>query len=373
MKIRLFFLLFFAILCSCSASENGEQMPEFRLESRSAMLDEGTISDIRLSVSYDSGVNWSEYSFSRDELGITLYSNDTTVVSIAAPGVLRAKVRGRASVRAVSKKTGQSATLSCRVVEEDEKAFLESDWTWKALARDAKCGTASVAMFDSVQNISVAEYPADKYTTTIAYNTGTGCLTTESAALKEGGSIAINGSFFDTSALVSAVTFLYGGEIVSTSTSSEATNRSTGAIGIAPDGKITIFPYISTEIAGWTSKFSTALASGPLLLQKGRPMVFKDRDFNNLRHPRTMMGLRGDGTVVFVVVDGRYSGKAAGMSIPEMAKLAQYLELDSAINLDGGGSSTLWTSEFGVLNYPCDNGKWDHLGQRRDPTVIVAK
>ena len=53
--------------------------------------------------------------------------------------------------------------------------------------------------------------------------------------------------------------------------------------------------------------------------------------------------------------------------------IASYLGMTDAINLDGGGSSTIWTSEAGVINYPYDNGKWDHDGCRRVPTVIIAK
>jgi len=372
MKVRLLFLSLFLAVCSCSAKADAEHKPEFRLEVSSVVLDQGDSYAVEVSTSDDGSV-WSAYSFDDNDLGISFASTDTNVVSVSKGGIMKAKLRGRAILKVSSCESGQIAKLSVRVVEEDERALLSSDWDWKDLDRGARCGYTSLTMFDSVQSISLAEYPESDYSTTIAYNTGKDCLTTEGAALKENASIAINGSFFDTSALVSAVTFLYGGEIITTSSSSEATNRSTGAIGIDSNGKLSIFPYVASSVANWSSNFTTALASGPLLLQNGRPMVFKDRDFNNLRHPRSMLGKTAEGKVVLVVVDGRFSGKAAGMTIPEMAKLAQYLELDQAINLDGGGSSALWTLKYGVLNYPSDNGTWDHSGLRRDPTVIIAK
>ena len=40
-------------------------------------------------------------------------------------------------------------------------------------------------------------------------------------------------------------------------------------------------------------------------------------------------------------------------------------------NLDGGGSSTLWIKESGVLNHPSDNGKFDNKGERRVANSII--
>ena len=47
--------------------------------------------------------------------------------------------------------------------------------------------------------------------------------------------------------------------------------------------------------------------------------------------------------------------------------------MTDAINLDGGGSSTLWTDETGVINHPYDNKKWDHAGERRVPNILIAR
>ena len=48
------------------------------------------------------------------------------------------------------------------------------------------------------------------------------------------------------------------------------------------------------------------------------------------------------------------------------------LGMTEAINLDGGGSTTLWSEETGVINHPYDNKKWDHVGERAVPNLIVA-
>jgi exopolysaccharide biosynthesis protein len=53
-----------------------------------------------------------------------------------------------------------------------------------------------------------------------------------------------------------------------------------------------------------------------------------------------------------------------------------WLGCTSSINFDGGGSTTLWVSGFpdgGVINYPTDNKKWDHEGQRKVANVVLIK
>lgn len=58
------------------------------------------------------------------------------------------------------------------------------------------------------------------------------------------------------------------------------------------------------------------------------------------RNPRTIAGRTASGQWVFVVIDGR-STSSVGATIPEAAQVAIGLGLTDAINLDGGGSSTL--------------------------------
>jgi len=71
------------------------------------------------------------------------------------------------------------------------------------------------------------------------------------------------------------------------------------------------------------------------------------------RHPRTAVGIRKDGTWVLVVVDGRQPQLSKGMTLAEIAAYMKSLDCQNAINLDGGGSSTLWY-EGHVVNSPSD-------------------
>ncbi len=74
----------------------------------------------------------------------------------------------------------------------------------------------------------------------------------------------------------------------------------------------------------------------------------------------------------FAVIDGRFP-LGIGMSISELQVLCESLGLYEAINLDGGGSSTLWNKETGVVNHPYDNKQFDHAGERVVPNVIIVK
>lgn len=71
------------------------------------------------------------------------------------------------------------------------------------------------------------------------------------------------------------------------------------------------------------------------------------------RNPRTAAGIREDGSLLLVVVDGRNPEHSIGASIPEMAGLMQHLGAVDAINLDGGGSSAM-VVEGELVSTPSD-------------------
>ena len=83
-------------------------------------------------------------------------------------------------------------------------------------------------------------------------------------------------------------------------------------------------------------------------------------------HPRTALGVATDGTVMLLTVDGRTSA-GDGITTPSLADLMLDLGAVDAINLDGGGSTTMWVENCwlnGVVNFPSDNGSADHDGGR---------
>jgi hypothetical protein len=76
--------------------------------------------------------------------------------------------------------------------------------------------------------------------------------------------------------------------------------------------------------------------------------------------PRTAIGVKTDGTVFFVVVDGRNRPQGMeGVKHKEMGEIMAYFGADRAYNLDGGGSSTMAlmdpeSEEYVILNTPSD-------------------
>lgn len=124
-----------------------------------------------------------------------------------------------------------------------------------------------------------------------------------------------------------------------------------------------------------------AIGAHPMLNQDGEPdaqvqegqRVFSATDW--AFNPRTALAHTTDGKVLLVTVDGR-TPAGAGMNTPELANwLDETFDVRSAINLDGGGSTTFvvngcWVgSSFGeagvrVFNAPSDNGLPDSNGAR---------
>jgi exopolysaccharide biosynthesis protein len=71
------------------------------------------------------------------------------------------------------------------------------------------------------------------------------------------------------------------------------------------------------------------------------------------KQPRTLAGVRADGTVLLVTVDGRRRGWSAGVTLVEAARVMRSLGARDALNLDGGGSSTMTVGRR-VVNRPSD-------------------
>lgn len=94
---------------------------------------------------------------------------------------------------------------------------------------------------------------------------------------------------------------------------------------------------------------TNAIGGGERLLAEGQ-IVTNGRSKD--RHPRSIIGWNKE-SLFLVVVDGRAPKVAFGMTYLELANLAKSLECTEALNLDGGGSSTLW-ADGKILNTPSD-------------------
>ena len=91
-------------------------------------------------------------------------------------------------------------------------------------------------------------------------------------------------------------------------------------------------------------KYTEMLQAGPLLLKNGEYSENTEKireNVLNMRHPRTIVGTDGK-RVMWAVIDGRDNMHSVGATIEETRKVCKWLGRTTALNLDGGGSSSLW-------------------------------
>ena len=102
----------------------------------------------------------------------------------------------------------------------------------------------------------------------------------------------------------------------------------------------------------------SAVSAGPLLLaagaEVGRPELEAiSQVFARARHPRTAVGVRADGTLLLVAVEGRRPERSVGMTLAELTGLLRDLGAVDAINLDGGGSTAMIVADE-LVSSPSD-------------------
>jgi hypothetical protein len=100
-----------------------------------------------------------------------------------------------------------------------------------------------------------------------------------------------------------------------------------------------------------------AVGGGPRLLRDGVISVELEPEglsttFSATRHPRTAFGYNAE-RFFLVTVDGRQEGYSVGMTLTELAAFLKELGATDAMNLDGGGSTTMWVRDR-VRNRPSD-------------------
>jgi hypothetical protein len=190
-------------------------------------------------------------------------------------------------------------------------------------------------------------------------------LPTSEIAEREHYAVAINGDFFEAQA------------------TKDIEGRDTGyvrgkfaaPVGMAMSGGVlwhqprTPRPYLEITDAK-VAKIETGAASvdaaareivggSNIIVQGGHGILFTNA-FATTRHPRTAVGIDATGTLLtLLVVDGRQPDLSVGMTLDELADEMLELSCADAINLDGGGSTTLVyrdeiSQQLRVLNSPSD-------------------
>jgi hypothetical protein len=128
---------------------------------------------------------------------------------------------------------------------------------------------------------------------------------------------------------------------------------------------------LETLTVGWSVGWPETLdvmGGNPVLLKDGANLgpASCGSAFCN-RHPRTGIGVTSKGEVLLVTVDGRQPKRSVGMTLANFARLFRRLGATDAINLDGGGSTTM-AIRGRVVNRPSDT-----RGERRVGSVILVR
>lgn len=133
-----------------------------------------------------------------------------------------------------------------------------------------------------------------------------------------------------------------GGVVIS---ATPATDEATELLALAPG-----IPMRLRWSLGWANVFD-AVGGAPLLLRDGE--VVGECNSGCGRQPRTGVGVTAAGKILLVVVDGRQTRWSLGPTYLEFAQIMDDLGAVTALNLDGGGSSTM-VVDGEVVNRPSD-------------------
>ncbi len=227
-------------------------------------------------------------------------------------------------------------------------------------------------LFDSKQNINLIEVYLDSVSTEfkLAFLEDS-LIKTSEFGVNHDALVAVNGSFFNSEAGGSVVFLKVNGEVIHEGHVNRNPFNEQGAISWSADEPIQI---LKKPEDGWlSSPLETILSSGPLLIFDSQIQTFNNNPFYQNRHPRTAVAITNDRRLFLVTIDGR-SFQAYGMTIPELTNFLIDLEAKDALNLDGGGSTAMWIrnrTNNGIVNYPSDNLKYDHEGERNIANALL--
>ncbi|GAB6174732.1 phosphodiester glycosidase family protein [Paradesulfitobacterium aromaticivorans] len=139
-------------------------------------------------------------------------------------------------------------------------------------------------------------------------------------------------------------------------------NQKVGLVALNDQGKLVIKEMSADELS--KNNIKEAVSFGPNLIEDGKPLVIGDGGWGWA--PRSAIGQAADGTIIFVVIDGRQPTWSVGASLRDVMNIFQKYNAINAVNLDGGSSSEM------VYNGKIVNHLWNIFGERYIPTAFVV-
>lgn len=235
-------------------------------------------------------------------------------------------------------------------------------------------------LFNANQYFCIIEIPKNS-SAHLTFVADTQCATVNQFALQHDALAAINGSYFDMAQGFPICYLRIDGHQWGENTPSrqDTLNRKYyqyATIRLLQNGRPRFLVPDSNRHFEELLQDNDIMTAGPMLIRKGIAQPQRsDRTFAANRHNRTAIGLKQDGSIVLFVADGRFKNDAAGLTLPELARVMGWLGCVDAVNLDGGGSSTMFVKGFGqdgTVNHPSDNARFDREGLRRVSNAILV-
>ena len=254
-------------------------------------------------------------------------SNSTTASSSISAAVTQDSYKDSKISIDLKEYTYNGSTVHVAEVSSDSKAYLKTAFAQGAYGKNVTATTSSIA--DSVNAILAIN--GDFY------------------GAREKGYVIRNGKIYRNTADAGAEDLVIYKD---------------GSFGIINESEVTAEQLLAKGAV-------QTLSFGPALIENGKISVDSDDEVGRAMgsNPRTAIGIRSDGTYLFVVSDGR-TDESEGLSLLELAEFMSSLGAKTAYNLDGGGSSTM-VFNGSVVNTPTGGGIGNGSGSERKVSDIV--
>lgn len=237
----------------------------------------------------------------------------------------------------------------------DAEKIAAIEWKTKQIREGITLKTANFDLFDSPQSVFMIEIDTAKAAVNYFVGMPDNLASTSSQAALQNALVAINGSYFHMQEAYSRHFVKINSHVVAQTEEREFSTRATGAVTVTRN-HIDITTWNKEKENQGAGNAEYAVVSGPLVVDEGENMPMWDNSFVYDRHPRSFAAF-AKGRLLLVAVDGRAPERAAGMSLTEIRIFAREIGCSDVINLDGGGSTTLYVKgekNNGVVNVPSD-------------------
>jgi exopolysaccharide biosynthesis protein len=261
--------------------------------------------------------------------------------------------------------------LGISVIAEDE--LYKSKWEHKSIAKGIDLYSSNSKFFNKLKlNINVLKLSNNAkkdFRLALAYVPGKRIITSKHCIANK--AIAgINGGYFNMKEKTPCAYLKVNGKSA-TKLSKRKKPLPTvinGAVVVSNSGIVKLEPARTDAEYNADNSIKTVLITGPVLIFKGEKIDLKLK--SDPRHPRSAIGITKDNKILLVAIDGR-AKESAGVSWKELQDLMMEFGCTEAINLDGGGSTTLWLKDK-VINMPSDNKKFDNKGERSVSNALIV-